>query len=125
MYYINRSLAALAMAKTIKKIKEIPTVTRQEFIRIVSLAKTNPELSRPDELESLIGLGRHKERRMVTEGGAIAFIRYQAMQFNGNWDYEELESLGFCFRRVDLIELSRDELKNHFCAISKTLMRGA
>ena len=77
------------MAKTIKKIKEIPTVTRQEFIRIVSLATTNPELSRPDELESLIGLGRHKERRMVTEGGAIAFIRYQAMQFNGNWDYED------------------------------------
>lgn len=94
-----------------------------EFRRLVSLAKTNPELSRPEELESLCGLALHRERRFVSEGGAIAFIRYQAMQFNGQWDFEELENLRYCFRRVDLLHLNRDELKAHFGSLAKTLFQ--
>jgi hypothetical protein len=62
-----------------------------------------PELSKPKEYESLMGLALHQERRMVSEGGAIAFIRYQAMQFNSLWDMNELENLQRCFKRVDLV----------------------
>jgi hypothetical protein len=52
---------------------------------------------------TLEGIALHRERRLVTRAGAIAFLRWQALRFDGAWDTEELEECAHCFKRVDLI----------------------
>lgn len=76
---------------------------RRDFVKLTQKANLRPDLSKPEEYDSLMGLALHQERRMVSEGGAIAFIRYQAMQFNGLLDMAELENLQWCFKRVDIV----------------------
>ena len=39
----------------------------------------------------------------MTRAGAIAFLRWQALMFDGTWDTEELEDCAHYFKRVDLI----------------------
>jgi hypothetical protein len=86
---------------------------RREFLQLVEKAKAGPvcldkygffdyqEMWRV--MEPLDGLALHKERVMVSEVGAITFIRYQALQLDGTWNYTELGELARCFRRVDLM----------------------
>ncbi|MGD0489251.1 MAG: hypothetical protein ABSB94_18950 [Syntrophorhabdales bacterium] len=40
---------------------------------------------------------------MVSKAGALAFIKWQALCFDGSWDTEELEACVLYFRRVDLL----------------------
>ena len=54
-------------------------------------------------MKPLDGIGLHKERRMISEAGAITFLRYQGMMLNGQWDFEELENCQHYFLRVDLV----------------------
>lgn len=78
-------------------------MTRRDFMKLVVLANQRPDLVRPEEYDPLMGIANHRERRMVSEGGAIAFLRWQAMQFNGLWDFDELENCSNYFRQVDII----------------------
>jgi hypothetical protein len=77
-------------------------MTRSDFLNLVRAAKTEKgELS---ESAPLDGIALHGERRMVSMAGAVSFIRWQALQFDGLWDTEELERCAVCFRRVDLVQ---------------------
>jgi hypothetical protein len=82
-------------------------MTRSQFVDLVKKAESGPvidnEHGRWEAMKPLEGLALHKERRMVSEAGATQFIRYQALQMNGLWDHAELESLAYCFRRVDIV----------------------
>ncbi|MBU0959519.1 MAG: hypothetical protein KKB31_06240 [Nanoarchaeota archaeon] len=83
---------------------------RKDFIKLVNEANNiyyQSDEEAVDALEqssNLDGIALHNERRMVTKIGAIAFIRWQALQFNGNWNNEELENCAHNFKRVDLID---------------------
>lgn len=83
-------------------------MTRKEFLKLVRKADLGPAVPIDDEghwmscMAPLEGLALHKERRMVSEAGAIQFIRYQARLFSGEWDHAELEDLQYLFKRVDI-----------------------
>jgi hypothetical protein len=55
------------------------------------------------ESAPLDGIALHRERQMVSRAGARAFIKWQALCFDGSWDTEELETCAVYFRRVDLV----------------------
>jgi len=82
-------------------------MNRKTFISLVKEAENGSVFKDDEDLNELMrpfdGLALHKERRMVTKNAAITCIRYQALQLNGKWDYEELENLQHYFKRVDLI----------------------
>jgi hypothetical protein len=82
-------------------------MNRKQFIELVKEAEKGSvykdEVDLWEQLKPFDGLALHKERRMATKNSAISFIRYQALQMNGNWDWDELETLQYCFKRVDLI----------------------
>jgi hypothetical protein len=82
-------------------------MTRKQFIELIKEAEKGPVFKDSEELWDMMkpfdGLALHKERRFATKEAAISFIRYQALQLNNSWDYDELETLQYCFRRVDLI----------------------
>jgi hypothetical protein len=76
-------------------------MTRSDFLNLIRAART--EKGDLSESASLDGIALHRERRMVSRAGALAFIRWQALEFSGSWDQEELETCAFYFRRVDLL----------------------
>ena len=77
-------------------------MTRVDFLNLVRAAAT--ERGSLDESIPLDGIALHHERRMVSKAGAIGFLKWQALQFDGAWDAEELERCAIYFRRVDLVE---------------------
>ena len=86
---------------------------RQEFLKLVKEAELGsvlpeiPEGKAWEVLDSYLspfdGIALHRERVIAKKEQAITFIRYQAMQFNGLWDTQELENLAYYFKRVDLV----------------------
>lgn len=74
---------------------------RSDFINLVKEAKNSQGIL--DESSALDGIALHNERRFVSRKRAIAFIRWQALCFDGTWDTEELENCAHYFKRVDLI----------------------
>ena len=76
-------------------------MTRKDFVELAREATAHR--GRIDESGSLDGMGLHGERRLVTRAGAIAFLRWQALMFDGTWDTKELEDCAHYFKRVDLI----------------------
>jgi len=74
---------------------------RREFLELVK--ETATTRGNPAESAPLDGLARHHERRMVSRPGAIAFLKWQALFFDGSWDADELEQCSFLFKRVDMI----------------------
>jgi hypothetical protein len=74
---------------------------RREFLELVKEAATTR--GNPDDSASLNGIALHHERRMVSKAGAIAFLKWQALFFDGSWDANELEQCSFLFKRVDMI----------------------
>jgi hypothetical protein len=77
------------------------TVTRKDFVELAREAAAHR--GRIDQSGSLEGIVLHTERRLVTRAGAIAFLRWQALMFDGTWDTKELEDCAYYFRRVDLV----------------------
>ena len=77
-------------------------MTRREFVKLVREAESYQ--GSLNEVDPLIGLANHRDRVMVTRAGAIAFLRWQAMDlFGQSWDTEMLEDLQRNFQRVDII----------------------
>jgi hypothetical protein len=82
---------------------------RRDFMKLVKKAESGPAVQIDEDgqwmrvMEPLEGLALHQERRMVSEAGAITFIRYQARLWSGEWDFNELEDLQWCFKRVDIV----------------------
>ncbi len=76
-------------------------MTRRDFLELVREAGT--DRGRIEESATLDGIALHGERRLVTKAGAIAFLRWQALRFDGTWDTEELEECAHSFKRVDLV----------------------
>ncbi|OPY01544.1 MAG: hypothetical protein A4E61_01599 [Syntrophorhabdus sp. PtaB.Bin184] len=76
-------------------------MTRGDFPELARQAGT--DRGRIEESATLEGLALHGERRLVTRAGAIAFLQWQALRFDGTWNTEELEECAYCFKPVDLI----------------------
>ena len=74
---------------------------RKDFLELVREAGT--DRGQLEESGTLDGIALHEERRLVTRAGAIAFLRWQALRFDGTWDTNELEDCAHYFKRVDLI----------------------
>ena len=85
-------------------------MNRREFQELVDKAAVIPAEPYPIEnwwdLFHGIGLKSEREDRGITydrplfvdEEAAKSFIRYQALQFDGNWDLVELHELAYLFR---------------------------
>lgn len=84
-------------------------MNRRDFVKLVKKAEAGPAVELDDEghwmsvMDPLWGIALHQERRMVSEAGAITFLRYQGRMFNGQWDFGELENCQHYFKRVDLV----------------------
>lgn len=82
---------------------------RQEFTKLVNKAKVTEV---PENNQYFIDYQNFIEARAydkrtrwyLTENAAIAVIRYQAMYMNGNWDTEELATLQFLFKNIDIVD---------------------
>ena len=76
-------------------------MTRREFLNLV--AKANESDGDVNQESPLYGISLHRDRVMVTEAGAIAFINYHCRYLTGEWAAQELEDMQVTFQRVDLI----------------------
>jgi hypothetical protein len=76
-------------------------MTRQDFIGLVKRAAN--ERGSVDGAESLNGIALHRNRVLVTEAGAIAFIRWQARNLDATWSPGALDDCAHYFKRVDVI----------------------
>lgn len=78
---------------------------RAQFLQIVKTAKILPvsEASKSSSMDLFHGCALHKERIISTVEQFVYMLRYQALQFNGEWDNEELENMAEIAKRVDLV----------------------
>lgn len=93
---------------------------RKEFLEIVALAKLGTYKGGLgyEELTPFDGIALHRERRIASLNGMIRWLRIQCLQFDGEWDMEELENCQIYSQRIDLIppepkHLTQD-LTNYF-----------
>lgn len=85
-------------------------MNRREFQKLLKFTMNDPYKklnityeSAYEQMEPLYGIGCHKERRFVTLAGAVAFIRWQCLRFDGTYDFNQVEDTAFVFKRVDIV----------------------
>jgi hypothetical protein len=82
-------------------------MTHKEFSIFVSEAKKGAIYQTEEEINNALlpfcGCALHRDRFLCTREQLITWVRWQCMQFNGEWDYPELEVCGYIAKRIDLI----------------------
>lgn len=78
---------------------------RAEFLQIVKKAKnlTISETVKVSALDLFFGCALHRDRIISTVEQFAYILRYQALQFNNEWDNEELANMAEIAKRVDLV----------------------
>ena len=82
-------------------------MNKAEFSKACELAASDVDILDNDEI--LHGIGRPCYGHKVATIGAVArFLRWQARNLDGSWDYDELTSVYECLRRrVTIIDGNR------------------
>ena len=79
---------------------------KAEFLQCVKAATHITDISQAEKdsaLDIFSGCYFSRERLLATARQFSYILNYQAMQFNGTWDNEELLKMAVVSRRVDLI----------------------
>ncbi len=77
----------------------------KEELDIVFHRAHQPVENYQEKAFALFGVAKWTEKKEVTLEQAAAFMRWQALQINGEWNTEELREVRWCLRhKTDLIK---------------------